>query len=390
MRSFFYSIILIFAATSQVTAQVKIPFDVPVPVWEMLVTAKNADNQPIIHQKPNSSSDILVSQCGEDCNYQWQPRSAIPEWWDIVQISAFENIPLISQEKSWVKVEYNTDSGDFSGWCPAYGLRKVTAFKMTSKDVVESDFMLAWEEGNDMYVVVEGGGGTNYVNYHVGKLKNGYVVCPYICVLELDNTSEHPGILNGVLGNNSSLSKFTRRDVEYILNNASEDSNGSLVVYGYMNADGARSYNWLLTHLVLFRPKSEAQSDIKTANIESDIVENEAANTLTQADDRTVYSFVDTPASFPGGNAALFTYIAKNQKYPSLAQENGEQGKVVVNFVIEKDGSVGDVKIKKTVSKSLDNEAIRVVKTLPKFVPAKNGGKVVRSEMSIPVTFRLR
>lgn len=390
MRSFFYSIILVSATTFQVTAQVKIPFDVPVPTWEMLVTAKDADNQPIIHQKPNSSSNILVSQCGEDCSYQWSPRSAIPEWWDMVQISAFESIPVLSQEKGWVKVEYNTDSGDFSGWCPAYGLRKVTTFKMTSKDIGESDFMLAWEEGNDMYVVVEGGGGTNYVNYHVGKLDDGYVVCPYICVLELDNTSEHPGILNGVLGNNSSLSKFTRRDVEYIMNNASESSNGPLVVYGYINPSGAKSYNWLLTHLVLSRSKAGAQSDIKTANIESDIVENEVANTLTQADDRTVYSSVDTPASFPGGNAALFTHIAKNQKYPSLAQENGEQGKVIVSFVIEKDGSVGDVKIKKAVSQSLDREAIRVIKTLPKFTPAKNGGKVVRSEMSIPVTFRLR
>lgn len=308
----------------------------------------------------------------------------------MVQISAYENLPVISQEKSWVKVEYNTDSGDFSGWCPAYGLRKVTTFKMTKKDVIASDFMLAWKADNDLYVVVEGGGGTNYVNYHVGKLKDGYVVCPYICVLELDNDSEHPGILNGVVGNNSSLSKFTTRDVEYIMNNAAEDSNGPLVVYGYMNTDGARSYNWLLSHLVSFRPGSEAQSDIKAAIFENVIVKNKEATTLTQADDRTVYSSTDTPASFPGGNAALFTHIAKNQKYPSLAQGKGEQGKVIVSFVIEKDGSVGDVKIKKSVSQSLDKEAIRVVKTLPKFTPAKNGGKTVRSEMSIPVTFRLK
>lgn len=390
MKKIFYSIIVITATASQVTAQVKIPFDVPVPTWEMLVTAKDADNQPIINQKPNSSSDILVSQCGEDCNYQWSPRSAIPEWWGMVQVSAYENLPVISQEKSWVKVEYNTDSGDFSGWCPAYGLRKVTTFKMTIKDVIASDFMLPWEADNDLYVVVEGGGGTNYVNYHVGKLKDGYVVCPYICVLELDNTSEHPGILNGVVGNNSSLSKFTRRDVEYIMNNAAEDSNGPLVVYGYMNTEGARSYNWLLSHLVSFLPGSGAQSDIKGAIIESVIVKNKEVSTMTQADDRTVYSSTDTPASFPGGNAALFTHIAKNQKYPSLAQENGEQGKVIVSFVIEKDGSVGDVKIKKSVSQSLDKEAIRVVKTLPKFTPAKNGGKTVRSEMSIPVTFRLK
>ena len=384
-------IILLGSVAGSVSAQVKVPFDVPLPTWEMLVTAKDADNPPIINQKPNASSKVLVSQCGEDCNYQWASRSAIPEWWDMVVISAYENLPLISQDNGWAKVEYNTESGDFSGWTTTYGLRKVSAFKITLNDIIESDFILSWKVGDEIYAVVEGGGGTNYADYHVGKLKDGYIVCPYICTLELDDTSDFPGVLNGaVSANNSSLSKFTLQDVEYIMNHASEESIGPLVVYGCVAPDGSRQLGKLNTKLVLSKPESVSPDDIMKAISESHIVKPKEDNTPSQTDDTTVYSSVETPASFPGGTAALFTHIAKNQKYPQLAQENGEQGKVIVSFVIEKDGSVGEVEVTQSVSPSLDKEAMRVIKNLPRFIPAKQGNLLVRSKMSLPLTFRLK
>ena len=94
--------------------------------------------------------------------------------------------------------------------------------------------------------------------------------------------------------------------------------------------------------------------------------------------------------SFPGGDAALMSFINKNIKYPQVAQDNGTQGKVIVQFVVEKDGRVGEVKVARGVDSSLDREAVRVCKMLPKFSPGRNAvGDPVRVWYTLPVTFKL-
>ena len=101
------------------------------------------------------------------------------------------------------------------------------------------------------------------------------------------------------------------------------------------------------------------------------------------------YNFVveDMP-QFPGGSVQK--WIAKNVKYPMIAQENNIQGKVFVQFVIEKDGSVSDVKVARSVDPSLDKEAIRVVKAMPKWKPGKQRGKPVRVSYTVPINFQLQ
>lgn len=95
--------------------------------------------------------------------------------------------------------------------------------------------------------------------------------------------------------------------------------------------------------------------------------------------------------SFPGGDAALMQFINKNIKYPQVAQDNGVQGKVIVQFVVEKDGKVGEVKVARGVDKDLDREAVRVCKMLPKFSPGRNAvGDPVRVWYTLPVTFKLQ
>jgi protein TonB len=95
--------------------------------------------------------------------------------------------------------------------------------------------------------------------------------------------------------------------------------------------------------------------------------------------------------SFPGGDAALMSHINKNIRYPQVAQDNGVQGKVIVQFVVEKDGRVGDVKVARGVDKDLDREAVRVCKTLPKFSPGRNAvGDPVRVWYTLPITFKLQ
>lgn len=99
---------------------------------------------------------------------------------------------------------------------------------------------------------------------------------------------------------------------------------------------------------------------------------------------------VDQQPSFPGGTNALNTFILSNLKYPVWAQEKGIQGRVVVKFIVEKDGSISNVEVDRSVSPSLDNEAMRVVKAMPKWIPGQINGKTVKVECSHPFVFRLQ
>lgn len=98
---------------------------------------------------------------------------------------------------------------------------------------------------------------------------------------------------------------------------------------------------------------------------------------------------VDEKPSFPGGESAMKSYLNSNVKYPAVAQENGVQGHVIVQFIIEKDGSISDVKVASGVDLSLDKEAIRVVKAMPKWNPGKLKGIAVRVKNEVPVVFAL-
>lgn len=97
-----------------------------------------------------------------------------------------------------------------------------------------------------------------------------------------------------------------------------------------------------------------------------------------------------TAAEFEGGQAALMRYLGSHIKYPSVALENGVQGTVLVQFTVKADGSVAGVSVKKSVDPFLDREAVRVVKSLPRFKPAKLGSKPVDSSFVVPVAFRLQ
>lgn len=101
-----------------------------------------------------------------------------------------------------------------------------------------------------------------------------------------------------------------------------------------------------------------------------------------------IFQVVEDMPQFPGGSVQK--WIAKNVKYPMIAQENNIQGKVFVQFVIEKDGSVSDVKVARSVDPSLDKEAIRVVKAMPKWKPGKQRGKPVRVSYTVPINFQLQ
>ena len=110
-----------------------------------------------------------------------------------------------------------------------------------------------------------------------------------------------------------------------------------------------------------------------------------------EPEEQTIFEVVEQMPEFPnGGMAGLMQYLNKNIKYPTIAQENGTQGRVTVQFVVNRDGSIVDAKVLRGVDPYLDKEAIRVISSMPKWKPGMQRGKAVRVKYTVPVMFRLQ
>lgn len=102
-----------------------------------------------------------------------------------------------------------------------------------------------------------------------------------------------------------------------------------------------------------------------------------------------VFNVADQMPSFPGGNQALGSYLYRNIRYPEMAATQGVQGRVIVSFIVENDGSITNASVKESVDPSLDKEALRLINKMPKWIPGKINGQNVRVCFSLPITFRL-
>lgn len=139
------------------------------------------------------------------------------------------------------------------------------------------------------------------------------------------------------------------------------------------------------------------QRQIADANIIKTGTTNEVALSVNKAESSQsqleksdkVYDVVEGMPSFPGGDAELMRYFSQNMKYPAEAEMNGIQGKVLVTFIVERDGTITNIQVVKSVDPSLDKEAVRVVRNMPKWRPGMDKGAAVRVKYTIPVTFRL-
>lgn len=108
-----------------------------------------------------------------------------------------------------------------------------------------------------------------------------------------------------------------------------------------------------------------------------------------EVEEQTIFEVVEKMPEFPGGMPALMQYLQKNIKYPQIAQENGTQGRVTVQFVVNKDGSIVDPHVLRGVDPYLDKEALRVISGMPKWKPGEQRGEPVRVKYTVPVNFRL-
>ena len=115
-----------------------------------------------------------------------------------------------------------------------------------------------------------------------------------------------------------------------------------------------------------------------------------AQKTVVSKKNQKVFDVVEQMPEFPGGMEALFKYMAENMKYPEDAKKQQVEGRVLVQFSVETDGSVSNTEVLMRVFPSLDAEAVRVISGMPKWIPGKQNGKVVRVKYTIPVSFRLK
>ena len=144
-----------------------------------------------------------------------------------------------------------------------------------------------------------------------------------------------------------------------------------------------------------------AQSDVAIGAIDYDQGSDEAEHVLKvnekvvdevppAVEETKVFDVVEQMPQYKGGDQALMDYLNKSIKYPVIAEENGIQGRVVCTFVVERDGAISDVKVVRSVDPSLDKEAVRVLKAMPKWIPGKQNGSAVRVKFTLPVTFKLQ
>ena len=137
--------------------------------------------------------------------------------------------------------------------------------------------------------------------------------------------------------------------------------------------------------------------EVEDIDINAEVEQNEVIEDYVPVEveeeevvEQEIFKIVEEMPSYPGGEQKLMEYVAKNIKYPQIARETGIQGRVYVNFVVEPDGSVSNVSVLRGIGGGCDEEAMRVVKNMPKWKPGKQRGKAVRVQYMLPVNFKLQ
>ena len=194
--------------------------------------------------------------------------------------------------------------------------------------------------------------------------------------------------------------KFLSKNIKYPAEAMENDIQGRVIMQFVVKKDGsisdakvARSVDPILDkealRVINAMPKwKPGMHEGKAVNVKYTIP---VAFKLTNesVDENGVYMVCDQMPMYPGGMQELMKYLQKNIQYPQEAKEKGIHGRVIVQFIVEKDGSIKDTKVIRGVNSSLDNEALRVINAMPKWEPGKHKGEAVSVRYTVPVSFKL-
>ena len=155
------------------------------------------------------------------------------------------------------------------------------------------------------------------------------------------------------------------------------------------------NYSLILTSVALIMllfscGESEREDATSTANSNTESAETRAEKSVSKKEfTGKVYEIVEQMPEYPGGLTALMNYLRVNTRYPAAAQKAGIEGRVIVSFIVEPNGSVSNVEIVRSVDTDLDQEALRVVRQMPKWKPGKHDGSTVRFKYHLPIKFKI-
>lgn len=233
-------------------------------------------------------------------------------------------------------------------------------------------------------------------------LKNNTTKERRFAIYAFDEETEQPIFLydenapeNGQIKNIEYIDSRNEYYVTYTGNDAIDDTEETDIQPAYPNTAEEVPYTPTITEA-----EEVEEEEFKTAEVEEEklVKENNSTQTDTkvnepvpaQAEDNIVYNKVEEMPKFPnGGTIGLMKFISKNLKYPPTCEKAGIEGKVIVSFMVNKDGSISDFRIIQSVNKDLDNEALRVLSSMPKWIPGKQKGIPVRVKYTIPINFTL-
>ena len=184
-------------------------------------------------------------------------------------------------------------------------------------------------------------------------------------------------------GNQNKTVKVGAKTVEV---KAAKPTKAKTVSNVVVKAKETQAKDKTISNVVVKAKKANTQE-----NIAIGVIENEVAIGVIDKEepDPRVFDVVEQMPKFPGGDNGLMTFLKNTIKYPEAAEKAGKQGRVVVVFVVNTDGSISDAKVVRSVSEELDAEALRVINAMPKWTPGKQNGKDVRVKFTLPVSFRL-
>ena len=224
--------------------------------------------------------------------------------------------------------------------------------------------------------------------------KPATVESPKIVIPETSSEHEPLLILDGKIATREQVKALDQNEVEKI-NVVKPESKDVLEAYAkHYNAETSNGIIFIVTKAYMEYKKANPDKTpvvvvVKKKPQEEEVKESNDVVSEDVSDHNIVFDVVEHMPSFPGGQMELLKYISENIRYPKEAEEKGKQGRVVLTFIIEKDGSISHVDVAKKVSEELDAEAVRVISSMPKWTPGMQNGKNVRVKYTVPVTFRL-
>lgn len=419
------------------SGQKQVYFEVKAPVVTQFATARSESDGSIIRKNPSANAPKLLklkAGTGETLK-TWSTGPFDETWnasvgeWNKPSECHFLNGPLEEEREGWLKIPYIGYNGE-PGWVSSKycNISFVQPFMPENKP----DYMTVFADGSNYEgayaYIVDDAGKADQPTIYLGRVKNGMLVCPYSYILPAPNSATGKKDISFAIksSENGKYLNWSRGASESDKTMIAQALQKNPAVVNFMfneaiNAEGAHSYpaesrifvpdktiygNATLSFAyvdyetdkdeVAYKKRvTEGSQDSPAADGEKESAKRETlafGNQETPAakDDDPICVNAEQPAEFPGGMDALMKCLSENFRYPAIAIENNVQGKVVVRMVIEKDGSIGECTVVKSVDKDLDNEALRLARSLPKWIPAKYKGQKVRSYFTLPINFHLQ